>query len=64
MKHVFHVQGMTCGHCERAIQQAIAQVDADAVTHIDRTAATVSVESEKAQHELAKAIEEEGYRVS
>ena len=27
MQHVFTVQGMTCGHCERAVTQAVQGVD-------------------------------------
>ena len=32
----FQVQGMTCGHCERAVTQAIQQVDPAATVQIDR----------------------------
>ena len=30
MQQVFEVQGMTCGHCERAVTNAIQGVDAQA----------------------------------
>ena len=64
MEHVFQVQGMTCGHCERAVQQAISQVDAQAQTTIDRTTGQVVVQSESQREVLASAIREEGYTVA
>jgi len=38
MQQVFEVQGMTCGHCERAVTNAIQGVDAQAQIKIDRAA--------------------------
>ncbi|MBS7350845.1 MAG: heavy-metal-associated domain-containing protein [Comamonas sp.] len=65
MEHHFQVTGMTCGHCERAVQQAIAGVDAQAQVNIDRTANQVVVQSASASREaLAAAIAEEGYEVA
>ncbi len=64
MEHVFQVQGMTCGHCERAVQQAISSVDAQAQTTIDRATGQVVVHSESPRETLASAIREEGYTVA
>ena len=64
MEHVFQVQGMTCGHCERAVQQAISQVDAHAQPTLDRTTGQVVVQSESQRETLASAIREEGYTVA
>lgn len=64
MEHVFQVSGMTCGHCERAVQQAVVQVDAQAQTRIDRSTGQVVVHSQSTREALAAAIEEEGYRVA
>jgi len=64
MEHIFQVQGMTCGHCERAVQNAIAEVDAQAQTTIDRASGKVVVQSTSAREALAKAIQEEGYTVA
>ena len=56
---------MTCGHCERAVQQALHGVDAQAHIQIDRPANKVVVQSEHASREaLAAAIAEEGYAVA
>lgn len=64
MEHVFQVQGMTCGHCERAVQQAIAAVDAQAQPQIDRSSGKVVVHSEARRETLVQAIQEEGYTVA
>lgn len=64
MEHVFQVQGMTCSHCERAVQQAIAQVDAQATTIVDLATGRVVVHSSCTREALAQAIQEEGYAVA
>ncbi len=64
MNQIFNVQGMTCGHCERAVTQAVKGVDAGAEVKIDRATGRVEVESNEPHEALAKAITEEGYTVS
>lgn len=63
MQHTFEVHGMTCGHCEKAVNKALLAVDAQAKVVIDRAQHRVQVESEKPREALAQAIAEEGYRV-
>ena len=60
----FQVQGMTCGHCERAVTQAIQQVDPAATVQIDRASGQVQVQSAAPLEQLAAAIAEEGYTVA
>ena len=64
MEHVFHVEGMTCGHCERAVTNAVHEVDAGAQVQIDRSQKTVKVESGAEREALRHAITEEGYQVA
>ena len=64
MNQIFAVEGMTCGHCEKAVTKALLTVDAQAKIVIDRTQNKVQVDSEKPREALAKAIAEEGYRVA
>ena len=64
MQQVFEVQGMTCGHCERAVTNAIQSVDANAQVKIDRTAKRVEVETAADRAAVAAAIAEEGYKVA
>ena len=64
MNQTFNVQGMTCGHCERAVTQAVKAVDPKAEVHIDRAIGKVEVQSDQPREALASAIAEEGYTVA
>ena len=64
MNQIFTVEGMTCGHCEKAVTKALLSLDAQAKVVIDRTHNSVQVESEKPRETLAQAIADEGYRVT
>lgn len=64
MNQTFTVTGMTCGHCERAVKNAVQQLDPQAQVSIDRAANRVDVDSTQAREALAKAIAEEGYGVA
>lgn len=64
MQQVFEVQGMTCGHCERAVTNAIQGVDAQAQVKIDRATKRVEVDSSANRDALQAAIAEEGYKVA
>lgn len=66
MNTTLTVRGMTCGHCERAVTAAIAQLDAAAQVHIQRSGdvASVSVQSASLSPEqISAAIVGEGYAV-
>ncbi len=63
MNQIFTVEGMTCGHCEKAVTKALLTLDAQAKVVIDRAHNTVQVNSEKDHAALAQAIADEGYRV-
>jgi len=64
MLQTFTVTGMTCGHCEAAVKQAILEVDPQAEVAIDRKANRVEVQTGAARETLAHAIAEEGYAVT
>ena len=64
MNQTFTVTGMTCGHCEKSVVQALQQLDPQAQVSIDRLQNRVQVESTQPRDALAKAIAEEGYAVS
>ena len=64
MQYQFEVQGMTCGHCERAVTNAIQQIDPQAQVRIDRAHNRVDVDSSQPREALAAAIAEEGYQVA
>lgn len=64
MNQIFTVEGMTCGHCEKAVTKALMALDTQAKVVIDRTQNTVQVDSKRTREALAQAIADEGYRVS
>lgn len=64
MQYTLQVEGMTCGHCERAVTNAIQGVDAQAQIRIDRAANRVEVETGASREAVAAAIAEEGYKVA
>ena len=64
MNQIFTVEGMTCGHCEKAVTQALKKLDAQATVQIDRAHNQVQVDSTQPRDALAKAIADEGYRVN
>ncbi|NIM40322.1 MAG: heavy metal transport/detoxification protein [Hydrogenophaga sp.] len=64
MNQTFNVQGMTCGHCERSVTNAIKQLDPQAEVRIDRPQNRVEVDSTASREKIAAAIREEGYTVA
>ncbi|MFW0758528.1 heavy-metal-associated domain-containing protein [Pseudomonas sp. H11T01] len=61
---VFNVQGMSCGHCVRAITQALQDKDPAASVQVDLAAKEVGVESALSTEEVIDLISEEGYAVT
>jgi copper chaperone len=64
MNQTFTVQGMTCGHCEKAVTTAIKILDPQAQVAIDRAQNRVEVTTEQPREAIAAAIKEEGYDVT
>ncbi len=60
---LFDVSGMTCGHCVRAVTQAIKAIDPAATVQVDLGAKQVWVDSAATLAALTAAIEAEGYQV-
>lgn len=64
MQQHFDVQGMTCQHCVRAVQDAVQALDAQAQVTVDLPAGRVAVHSSQPREALAAAIAEAGYAVA
>ncbi len=58
---VFSVEGMTCGHCVRAVTQAVQSQDPAASVKVDLAAKEVGVESRLSADQVIELISEEGY---
>jgi len=60
---VFNVEGMSCGHCVKAITQAVQAKDPAASVRVDLAAKEVGVESALTAQQVIEAISEEGHGV-
>ncbi|KAA8696223.1 MULTISPECIES: heavy-metal-associated domain-containing protein [Pseudomonas] len=58
---IFSVEGMTCGHCVRAVTQAVQAKDPAASVNVNLAAKEVGVESRLSPDEVISLISEEGY---
>lgn len=58
---VFNVQGMSCGHCVKAVTQAVQAKDPTASVRVDLAAKEVGVESALSADQVIDIISEEGY---
>lgn len=59
---VFNVQGMSCGHCVKAVTRAVQEQDATAQVEVDLAAKQVRVQSQLGAQQILEAIREEGYQ--
>lgn len=57
------VQGMSCGHCVKAVTAAIQAKDPNAKVEVDLAEGTVKAETVLPRHVISMAVEEEGYAV-
>jgi copper chaperone len=60
---VFNVEGMSCGHCVKAITNAVQSKDPAASVRVDLAAKEVGVESALSAKQVIEVISEEGYAV-
>ena len=60
---LLNVQKMTCGHCVRAVTQAVHEVAPGAQVDVDLAQQTVRVQGTTDVAAVTKAIEDEGYTV-
>ena len=58
---VFNVEGMTCGHCVKAVTNAVQREDAAAEVKVDLAQKQVSVKSELPAEQILGLIRDEGY---
>ncbi|WP_248918527.1 heavy-metal-associated domain-containing protein [Pseudomonas entomophila] len=59
---VFNVQGMTCGHCVKAVTRAVQEQDAAAQVEVDLASRQVRVQSALDAERILTAIRDEGYQ--
>ncbi len=59
----FDVDGMSCGHCVRAVTEAVHGLDQAAVVQINLPTGTVTVQSDVETARIEAAIVNAGYEV-
>ncbi|MFN0029523.1 MAG: heavy-metal-associated domain-containing protein [Acidimicrobiales bacterium] len=61
----YHVVGMTCEHCVRAVQQEVGAIPTVSEVEVDLASGRVTVHSEQplTDADFAAAIDEAGYEV-
>ena len=57
----FHIENMTCGHCDRTIRRTIAALSPEASVAIDLRARIVEIEGSLTAAQFVTALAEHGY---
>lgn len=66
-KTTLNVSGMTCGHCEKAVKDAVSELDGVQKVEVSLDNGTVAVEydaSKTSEAQMKEAIEDQGYDVA
>ncbi len=58
------ITGMTCGHCKKAVEEALTTVQGVESVEVDLTQASASIVGNADLATLIAAVEEEGYGAS
>ena len=61
MTSTITVEGMTCGHCEQTVEEALREVSGVTDATADREAEQASVEGDADLTALVRAVEDAGY---
>lgn len=64
MRRTITVEGMTCGHCEESVEEALADVDNVSSATADRESESVTVEGDADIDSVVEAVDEAGYDAS
>ena len=64
MTQTITVKGMSCGHCEQTIAEALEDLDGVTSATTDRDAETATIEGAADPEILTTAVEEAGYEAS
>jgi copper chaperone len=66
MEQTLRVQGITCGHCEKAVTNALKEVDGvkEVKVHLSEGKVDVTYEQPATLPQMKDAVEEQGYSVN
>ena len=64
MKIILTVDGMSCGHCEKAVKEAVGELEGVTNVLVDLASKKVEIEGSDLKEDLIKeTIEDAGYEV-
>ncbi|WP_232686763.1 heavy-metal-associated domain-containing protein [Halobacterium zhouii] len=64
MTQTITVEGMTCGHCEQTVEDALEGVDGVTSANADRETESVTVDGDADSDSLVRAVDDAGYDAS
>jgi copper chaperone CopZ len=64
MNRTITVEGMSCGHCEQTVEEALEGIDGVTAATADRETDSATVEGSAAPEQLVSAVEKAGYDAS
>ena len=59
-----NITGMTCGHCQTAVKNALEGVDGVKKAEVDLNSGVATVQGDADVKALVSAVEEEGYQAA
>ncbi len=63
-ERIFKVEGMTCGHCQKAVEAAIGQLDGVQSVRVDLKAGEAKVVGHVNDQTVIAAVEDAGYEAT
>lgn len=63
-ERIFKVTGMTCGHCQKAVEAAIGQLEGVQSVRVDLKAGEAKVLGNANDHAVTAAVEDAGYEAT
>lgn len=64
MSRTLTVEGMTCGHCEQTVEEALEEIAGVTDAAADRESKQATIEGDVDPHALVDAVEDAGYDAS
>lgn len=64
MTQTITVEGMTCGHCEQTVEDALKDVDGVTAANADRETESATVDGDADSDSLVRAVDDAGYDAS
>jgi copper chaperone CopZ len=64
MSRTITVEGMSCGHCEQSVEEALEAIDGVTSAAADRETESVTIDGSAGADALVEAVENAGYDAS